>query len=74
MPSNGASKNPSAPQVDAATLETLRGIALALLSDNLHRSIGSVGLQPYHRPKHMAGTTTSPFCEPSSIAVPVMSW
>ena len=59
MPSNGARKNPSAPQADAATLETLRGIALALLSDNLHRSIGSVVLQPYHRPKHMAGTAVT---------------
>ena len=59
MPSNGASRNPSAPQADAAILETLRGIALALLSDNLHRSIGSIGLQPYHRPKHMAGTAVT---------------
>ena len=59
MPSNGASRNPSAPQADAAILETLRGIALALLSDNLHRSMGSVGLQPYHRPKHMAGTAVT---------------
>ena len=59
MPTTGARRNPSAPQVDAATLETLRGIAVALLSDNLHRSTGSVGLQPYHRAKAMAGTAVT---------------
>lgn len=59
MHSTGARKNPSAPQVDASVLETLRGIAVALLSDNLHRSTGTVGLQPYHRPKAMAGTAVT---------------
>ncbi|MEO8546326.1 MAG: RraA family protein [Burkholderiaceae bacterium] len=51
-------KNPSAPQADAKILEALRAIPVALLSDNLHRNIGSVGLQPYHRPgpQTMAGT------------------
>lgn len=59
MPTTGARRNPSAPQVEAAVLETLRGIAVALLSDNLHRSTGSVGLQPYHRAKAMAGTAVT---------------
>ena len=59
MQSNGASCNPSSPQADPAILETLRGIAVALLSDNLRRSVGSVGLQPYHRPKAMAGTAVT---------------
>ena len=59
MQSNGASSNPSSPQADPAILETLRGIAVALLSDNLRRSVGSVGLQPYHRPKAMAGTAVT---------------
>lgn len=59
MPTTGARRNPSAPQVDAAVLETLRGIAVALLSDNLHRSTGSVGLTPYHRSKAMAGTAVT---------------
>jgi regulator of RNase E activity RraA len=59
MQSTGARRNPSAPQADAAVLETLRGIAVALLSDNLHRGTGSVGLQPYHRPKAMAGTAVT---------------
>lgn len=59
MPTLGARRNPSAPQVDAAVLEILRGIAVALLSDNLHRAVGSIGLQPYHRPKAMAGTAVT---------------
>ncbi len=59
MQSTGARRNPSAPQVDASILQTLRGIAVALLSDNLHRSTGSIGLHPYHRPKAMAGTAVT---------------
>jgi regulator of RNase E activity RraA len=59
MQTTGARRNASAPQVDAPVLEALRGIAVALLSDNLHRSTGSVGLQPYHRPKPMAGTAVT---------------
>ena len=60
MPSTGARRNPSAPQADPAILDTLRGIAVALLSDNLHRSVGSIGLQPYHRAGGtMAGTAVT---------------
>lgn len=59
MQSIGTRRNPSAAQADPAILETLRGIAVALLSDNLHRSVGSVGLQPYHRPRPMAGTAVT---------------
>lgn len=59
MTNTGARRNPSAPQVDAVTLDTLRGIAVALLSDNLHRSIGSAGVHPYHRPRAMAGTAVT---------------
>lgn len=59
MSNSGARRNPSSPQVDPAILETLRGIAVALLSDNLHRSLGSSGLQPYHRPRAMAGTAVT---------------
>ena len=43
-------KNPSAPQADAKLIAALREIPLAALSDNMHRNIGTVGLQPYHRP------------------------
>jgi RraA family protein len=59
MQTTGSRRNPSAPQADPAILETLRGIAVALLSDNLHRSVGSVGLLPYHRPRPMAGTAVT---------------
>ena len=60
MSSTLSRRNPSAPQVDAETLATLRGIAVALLSDNLHRNVGSVGLQPYHRSSAtMAGTAVT---------------
>ncbi len=59
MTNTGARTNPSAPQADVSILANLRSIAVALLSDNLHRSIGSTGLQPYHRPKAMAGTAVT---------------
>lgn len=55
----GVPRHPSAPQADAAVLETLRGIAVALLSDNLRRAIGSAGVLPYHRPRPMAGTAVT---------------
>ena len=54
-------KNPSAAQADPKILEALRDIPVAALSDNMHRNIGSVGLQPYHRPgtQTMAGTAVT---------------
>ena len=54
-------KNPSAPQVDAAVLAALTALPVATLSDNLHRNIGTTGLQPYHRPQQatMAGTAVT---------------
>ncbi|MBN8757806.1 MULTISPECIES: RraA family protein [Variovorax] len=61
MPYKAIRKNPSAPQVAPAILAALQDIPVAALSDNLHRNIGSVGLQPYHRPgrKTMAGTAVT---------------
>ncbi len=61
MPYKAIRKNPSAPQVAPAILAALQEIPVAALSDNLHRNIGSVGLQPYHRPgrKTMAGTAVT---------------
>jgi RraA family protein len=55
----GLVKNPSSPQVDAGVVAAVRDIAVALLSDQLHRNCGSVGLQPYHRPRAMAGTAVT---------------
>ncbi len=52
-------RNPSASPADPALLETLRGIATSLLSDNMARVTGSVGLTAYHRPKPMAGTAVT---------------
>ncbi|MBN3759865.1 RraA family protein [Burkholderia sp. Ac-20365] len=49
----------SAPQASAATLDALRELAVSLLSDNMARASGIVGLQPYHRPKAMAGTAVT---------------
>ena len=57
--SSGLIKNPSAPQVDPKIIARIRGIAVALLSDNLHRNRGSVGLRPYHKPAPMAGTAVT---------------
>lgn len=54
-------KNPSAPQVDETLIAALRALPLAAISDNMHRSVGTVGLQPYHRPGDgtMAGTAVT---------------
>ena len=54
-------KIPSAPQADPQVLATLWEIPVAALSDNMHRNIGTVGLQPYHRPVRptMAGTAVT---------------
>lgn len=49
----------SAPQTSAATLDALRELAVSLLSDNMARSSGMVGLRPFHQPKPMAGTAVT---------------
>lgn len=59
MQTTGARRNPSAPQADAQLVALLREIPVAILSDNIHRSTGSVGLQPYHKPAPMAGTAVT---------------
>lgn len=57
----GARRLPSSPCADAQHLDQLRHIALPLISDNMHRGTGSLGLQPYHRPstRTMAGTAVT---------------
>jgi len=54
-------KIPSATQADPKILAALREIPLSALSDNMHRNVGTVGLQPYHRPvkQTMAGTAVT---------------
>lgn len=55
----GWREHASAPQADAAALAALREIAVSLLSDNMGRAAGIVGLRPYHRPKSLAGTAVT---------------
>ncbi|CAN7663130.1 RraA family protein [Variovorax sp. LjRoot130] len=61
MPYKAIRKNPSAAQVDPKILAALREMPVAALSDNMHRNIGTTGLNPYHRPvaRTMAGTAVT---------------
>jgi len=61
MPYKAIRKNPSATQVDSKILAALREMPVAALSDNMHRNIGTTGLNPYHRPvaRTMAGTAVT---------------
>ena len=52
-------RNPSAPQADPDVIDALKGIGVALLSDQLRRNRGTKGLAPYHRPAAMAGTAVT---------------
>ena len=52
-------KNPSAPQVAPQIIAQLRDIAVALLSDSMHRNCGSLGLRPFHKPAPLAGTAVT---------------
>ena len=55
----GWREHESAPQANPATLDALRELAVSLLSDNMARASGMVGLRPYHQPKPMAGTAVT---------------
>jgi len=61
MPYKALRKNPSAPQVAPEIIAALREIPVAALSDNMHRNIGTTGLQPYHHcvDGTMAGTAVT---------------
>lgn len=59
MQTSGLTKNPSAPRTPADIIAALREIPVALLSDNMHRNCGAVGLQPYHTPAPLAGTRST---------------
>jgi regulator of RNase E activity RraA len=52
-------KYPSAPSADPEIIATLKQIPVALLSDQLQRNRGSIGLQPYHHPAPLAGTAVT---------------
>jgi RraA family protein len=55
----GWRRHASATQTSPKILETLRGLAVSLLSDNMARVSGTIGLMPYHRPRPMAGTAVT---------------
>lgn len=59
MITRSVEKNPSAPQADPAIIARLSGIAVALISDSMHRSRGSLGLAPFHSPAPLAGTAVT---------------
>jgi RraA family protein len=59
MQSNGWVRNDSAPPADPALIAALEGLAVSLLSDNMGRLSGTVGLTAYHRPRPMAGTAVT---------------
>jgi regulator of RNase E activity RraA len=54
-------KNPSAAAGERTHHRRAARAAAAAISDNMHRNIGTIGLQPYHRPseKTMAGTAVT---------------
>jgi len=59
MQTSGLRKNPSAPPVPDEIIASLRDIPVALLSDNMQRNCGAVGLQPYHKPAPLVGTAVT---------------
>lgn len=52
-------KHASAPSVARELLERLRGLQVALISDQLRRNRGFAGLRPYHRPTPLAGVAVT---------------
>ncbi len=58
--STGARRNPSAPQAAPAIIDVLRTIQVALISDQLHRIVGTGKLKKYDRSTGtMAGTAVT---------------
>ncbi len=55
----GWRRNPSSAQADEAIIAALRGIPVALISDNMARLGGSFGLLAYHKPRPLAGTAVT---------------
>jgi RraA family protein len=49
-------RNPSAAQADPALIAAFRDTSTPLISDNLGRLAGAVGLRPFHRGGRLAGT------------------
>ncbi|SAL41605.1 diguanylate cyclase [Caballeronia peredens] len=64
MNAPGWRHNESARQADAQIIAALESLAVSLLSDNMARACGTVGLTPYHRPRAMAGTAVTVHTRP----------
>src|SRR4051794_41113539 len=52
-------QHPSATQASPDLVEAFKGAATAIISDNLARLPGAVGLRPFHRGGGMAGTAVT---------------
>jgi RraA family protein len=52
----GSRRNPSAAQAAPEVIEAFRSAATAIISDNLGRLPGAVGIRPFHKGGTMAGT------------------
>ena len=72
----GARRFPSAPQADARHIEALRQLAVALVSDNMHRGTGSLGVAPFHKPGPltMAGTVVTVRCRGGDNLLPLRAF
>lgn len=72
----GARRFPSAPQADARYIEALRQLAVALVSDNMHRGTGSMGVQPFHKPGPltMVGTAVTVHCRGGDNLLPLRAF
>ena len=57
--STGARRNPSAPQAVPAVIDVLRTIPVALVSDQMHRIVGTGELRKYHRSGPLVGTAVT---------------
>ena len=72
----GARRFPSAPQADPRHIEQLRQLAVALVSDNMHRGTGSMGIQPFHKPGPltMVGTAVTVHCRGGDNLLPLRAF
>lgn len=46
-------------QIDAELLAAYRGVQSSIISDCMERAYGTIGIRPYHRAGHMAGTAVT---------------
>ena len=61
-------QSPLPQQADPALIAQFRKAATAVISDNLARLPGAVGLRPFHRGGTMAGTALTVRVRPATIS------